>query len=899
MAVEQSRISLKFGDRTLEAAYQEKLYPSSRAKSRLGIVLAIILFSAFGLTDPMVSPDNVARAWFIRFAVALPTFFVMLSLTFTSFIKKRFQLVVFLFGLSMFGYTTLLFVDGDSVIYLYPAAYLLLFLWAYVASGLTIANGTLISLTGVAIYSVIALFFNPVPTAFYWYYMLVFASAITIGFVAAYFMEMYSRQNFLTNREIEERSAELRKLSRATEQSPAVVMITDRNGVIEYLNSKFTEVTGYAVEDCIGKKPSQLKSGEQDQAFYEDLWDTILSGKEWHGEICNRKKSGDLYWESASISPIRSTNDEITHFVAVKEDITDKKVAEEAFARKSMEAQLLYQATEIAAETESFEEALQNILDQLCLEIGWPIGHVYRPSVEDPEVLEPTDIWHLEDPDAFGAFREATERSSFSVGEGLPGRVMSTGKPAWIRNVQEDANFPRAQFATDIGVSSAFAVPVQIGVETVAVLEFFSTAEISPDNDLLRIMRNVGAQTGRLLERRRIQQELEIAREAADAANKAKSAFLANMSHELRTPMNAILGYSEMLIEEAEDLEPKDFAPDLKKINQAGTHLLALINDILDLSKIEAGKTEIFTEHFDIDDLIDQATSTAQPLMEKNGNRLEIVRGERLGEVHQDLTKLRQSLLNLLSNAAKFTHEGTITVTVHKERKDDEDWLTIAVSDSGIGIAADKLDRIFEEFGQADESTTRDYGGTGLGLPISRRFCQMLGGDITLKSVAGDGSTFTINVPAVFPKTDPAVETPSRPTGGADELRTIRASGAENTVLVIDDDPKARDIIERLLSKGGFDVVTASGGKEGLRLARELQPAAITLDVIMPDMDGWMVLKSIKSDADLEDIPVVVLSVVDEEAKGYSLGATDYLTKPVDRVRLLKVLERYRSDKPK
>jgi CheY-like chemotaxis protein/anti-sigma regulatory factor (Ser/Thr protein kinase) len=275
------------------------------------------------------------------------------------------------------------------------------------------------------------------------------------------------------------------------------------------------------------------------------------------------------------------------------------------------------------------------------------------------------------------------------------------------------------------------------------------------------------------------------------------------------------------------------------------------------------------------------------------------VRGERLGEVHQDLTKLRQSLLNLLSNAAKFTHEGTITVTVHKERKDDEDWLTIAVSDSGIGIGADKLDRIFEEFGQADESTTRDYGGTGLGLPISRRFCQMLGGDITLKSVAGDGSTFTINVPAVFPKTDPAVETPSRPTGGADELRTIRASGAENTVLVIDDDPKARDIIERLLSKGGFDVVTASGGKEGLRLARELQPAAITLDVIMPDMDGWMVLKSIKSDADLEDIPVVVLSVVDEEAKGYSLGATDYLTKPVDRVRLLKVLERYRSDKPK
>ncbi|MCK5669075.1 MAG: hypothetical protein KAI15_08310, partial [Gammaproteobacteria bacterium] len=235
--------------------------------------------------------------------------------------------------------------------------------------------------------------------------------------------------------------------------------------------------------------------------------------------------------------------------------------------------------------------------------------------------------------------------------------------------------------------------------------------------------------------------------------NQAKSAFLANMSHELRTPMNAILGYSEMLMEEAEDLEQEETIPDLKKIHQSGTHLLALINDVLDLSKIEAGKMEAFAEEIDLNMLMDEASAIAHPLLEKNKNSLIIKRNEDLGSAYQDMTKLRQTLFNLLSNAAKFTHEGTVTLHINRTEEAEVSWLTFAVSDTGIGIAEDKVEHVFEEFAQADNSTTRDYGGTGLGLAISKRFCKLLGGDLSVQSELGEGSTFTILIPAILPET--------------------------------------------------------------------------------------------------------------------------------------------------
>jgi signal transduction histidine kinase/DNA-binding response OmpR family regulator len=380
-------------------------------------------------------------------------------------------------------------------------------------------------------------------------------------------------------------------------------------------------------------------------------------------------------------------------------------------------------------------------------------------------------------------------------------------------------------------------------------------------------------------------EQLKQAMEAAEDASRAKSGFLANMSHELRTPMNAIIGYSEMLAEDAEDAGNEEAVADLKKIHSAGTHLLALINDVLDLSKIEAGRMDLYLEEFEIPAMVGEVVTTIDALVKKNDNTLNVELDPALGAMRADVTKVRQALFNLLSNAAKFTHRGEIGLVVQGERKDGEDWVRMAVSDSGIGIPPEKIDHVFEEFSQADETTTRDYGGTGLGLPISRRFCQMMGGDITVESSAGQGSTFTIRLPMEVELA--AEEAEAAPAAVTPE------PGEERLVLVVDDDPNALDLLGRTLQGAGVRVVTASDGQEALNLARTLHPAAITLDVLMPGMDGWEVLRELKGDPATRDIPVLMVTMTEDRELGYALGATEFLTKPVNRGQLVQLLDRY------
>jgi signal transduction histidine kinase/CheY-like chemotaxis protein len=389
--------------------------------------------------------------------------------------------------------------------------------------------------------------------------------------------------------------------------------------------------------------------------------------------------------------------------------------------------------------------------------------------------------------------------------------------------------------------------------------------------------------------------ELTVAKEAAEQANRTKSAFLANMSHELRTPLNAIIGYSEMLQEEAEDLDQPDFIPDLKKIHAAGRHLLALINDILDLSKIESGKMELYLETFDVPQLTRDVQSTIMPLVERNANVLEVRIAPEVRSMHADVTRVRQVLFNLLSNASKFTERGRITLDISRDVHGGTDWITFAVTDTGIGLSSEQLGKLFQAFTQADASTSRKYGGTGLGLVISRRFCQMMGGDISVTSEFGKGSCFTVRLPRVVSERRAAIPpTPSRP-------RAITPSGRPTpspaepiaTVLVVDDDQNARELMQRGLAKEGFRVVTAAGGEEGLRLARELQPDVITLDVLMPGMDGWAVLRALKNEPITAAIPVILITMVDDKDMGHALGAADYLPKPIDRERLVSLLHKY------
>jgi CheY-like chemotaxis protein len=384
-------------------------------------------------------------------------------------------------------------------------------------------------------------------------------------------------------------------------------------------------------------------------------------------------------------------------------------------------------------------------------------------------------------------------------------------------------------------------------------------------------------------------EEAEKAKTEAERANQSKSTFLANMSHELRTPMNAIIGYSEMLQEEAEDLGQEDFIPDLQKIHSAAKHLLNLINDILDLSKIEAGKMELYLESFDTNTLIEDVVATITPLVEKNRNTLKVNLLANLGTMHSDLTKLRQSLFNLLSNASKFTENGTITLTVISYTQEGKDWISFQVSDTGIGMTPQQIAKLFQAFTQADASTTRKYGGTGLGLAITKKFCQMMGGDINVESELNKGSTFTIQLP-IYVEKSIKVE----PSEKYDEQS--HCSGKNKTILVIDDDPTIHDLIKRFLSKQGFEVQTASSGQEGIRLAKEIEPEAITLDVMMPGMDGWTVLAALKADPQVAHIPVIMMTIVDNQNLGYALGATDYLLKPINRQQLVAVLDKYQSD---
>ena len=400
-------------------------------------------------------------------------------------------------------------------------------------------------------------------------------------------------------------------------------------------------------------------------------------------------------------------------------------------------------------------------------------------------------------------------------------------------------------------------------------------------------------------DRRRAEAEVAKAKDAAETANRTKSLFLANMSHELRTPLNAIVGYSEMLEEEAVERSLGDFSADLQKISQSGRHLLGLINDILDLSKIEAGKMELRLEVFEIETLLGEVESTIRMQAAKNRNTLDIRCDAGIGTMYGDLGKVRQGLLNLVSNAAKFTQGGKITLVAERQDMDGSDWITFRVSDTGIGLSAEQIVGLFQPFTQADASTTRRFGGTGLGLALTRRFCQMMSGDVTVQSVAGAGSVFTIKLPATIGKAsgDAARSTEegaaSRVAEGTPEPEDDTLPEPRTCVLVIDDDPLQRDLMQRYLRKEGFVVRTANGGANGLRLAQKLLPAAITLDVMMPDMDGWSVLAALKTDMVLRDIPVIMLTMVDDPVRGFTLGASDYATKPVNRRQLSHILQKY------
>lgn len=457
--------------------------------------------------------------------------------------------------------------------------------------------------------------------------------------------------------------------------------------------------------------------------------------------------------------------------------------------------------------------------------------------------------------------------------------------------------------------------------------------------------------------------EAEQSQERAEFANRAKSQFLANMSHELRTPLNAVIMYSELLEEEAEDRGLASFKDDLVKIHNAGRHLLSLVNGVLDLSKIEVGRMDLALESIDVRKLVQEILTTIAPLFDKRGNRVEVQVDDQAATMQADLTKVRQILFNLLSNANKFAEDSVVRLSVRRTaateaertaalerrtaivpptsegptggsdesndvRSNVDEYVEFVVEDSGVGMSEMQLDRLFRPFAQAETTTARDYGGTGLGLAISQGFCELMHGSIEVTSQLYVGSRFIVRLPQVVTSlehersdksprsTAEALRPASQAINRLNETSVSAANsdlissnssaqqGTETTearesafrlhrpVLIIDDDPAVRDVVTRALTSDGIKVISASDGEEGLALARSERPALIFLDVLMPKTDGWSVLATLKSDAGLRDIPVVMLSILNDAEFGYMLGASDFLNKPVDRDQIQKAVEK-------
>ena len=417
------------------------------------------------------------------------------------------------------------------------------------------------------------------------------------------------------------------------------------------------------------------------------------------------------------------------------------------------------------------------------------------------------------------------------------------------------------------------------------------------DGGLFSIFTNITELKKREDELNKTITELDVAREKADAANQTKSQFLANMSHELRTPLNAIIGLTEMLKEDAADDGLDDFEEPLDRVFNAGKHLLTLINDVLDLSKIEAGRVELFNETFELKQILDDVIKTSLPLAQKNENELIIDYKTEIDFVTADQTRVKQVVLNLISNACKFTEKGKITVGVNKILREGGDLISIDVNDTGIGMSDEQMSRLFNSFVQADSSTTRKYGGTGLGLTISKQLAILMGGDVVVNSELGKGTTFTATFLADFIGASESLKNLQQKTGSLIENVITLENNTGKTILIIDDDPTVSELMKRQLLKEGYKVVIAPNGKEGISLARDLKPDVITLDILMPEMDGWSVLRTLKADPEVSNIPVIMASILDEKNKGFSLGAADFLSKPIQKEYLMKSIRNLIGDK--
>ena len=600
------------------------------------------------------------------------------------------------------------------------------------------------------------------------------------------------------------------------------------------------------------------------------------------------EKSLELYQANADLRAAQEVLE-----ARVAERTAELADAIERLRWEAADRTLLHRAATLATVGESVETGLQQALTLVCEHIGWPIGHAYLCSSDDPDELLPSGIWHGPD-DRYHCLRDVTARSPFRRGVGLPGRVLETGEPEWIADVQSHPNFPRARLVHDLGVRAAVGFPVRIGRQTMAVLEFFADEAIQPDEHLLTLMRTVGMQLGRVIERRQFEQALAAAKDDAETANRAKSDFLANMSHEIRTPMTAILGFADLL---AESVSEPQALEAVGIVRRNGELLLSIINGILDLSKIEAGRLELERVEVATTALIAEVHSLMLVGAEAKALRLDV---EFVGPVPEvivgDPTRIKQILLNLIGNAIKFTEVGSVSLIV-RFLDAPQPMLQFDVVDTGIGMTAAETERLFEPFSQADSSTTRRFGGTGLGLTICHRLARVMGGEVVLvESARNVGTRFRATVAARVP---PGACLVAGGVVARQEPKPVVQDAdvrLEGRVLLVEDGRDNQRLISHILRRAGATVTIVENGRLGVEAALEAWAREEPFDVIltdmqMPVMDGYEAARFLRSRG--YPGPIVALTanaMSSDRERCLAAGCDDYATKPVDRRLLLATL---------
>ena len=659
---------------------------------------------------------------------------------------------------------------------------------------------------------------------------------------------------------------EIQKFKLGIDHSDNAVFITDIDGVIQYANPAFETIYGYPAEEAIGKTPRILKSGLIPDEQYKHFWSTLLTGGTVSGEITNKSKDGRLIPISGTNSPILDETGKTIGFLAVHQDITERKRSEEILKRRNDYLAASSEIARLVTSTLDINTIFTRTVNLISERFGFYFAAIY--SIEETgfnAILR----------EGTGEAGEKMKAQKYSVVIGsnsVVGKVAESAESLLLNVTEQEPLYQPNPLLLD--TRSEVAVPLRIGTRTLGVIDIQSTQTHAFSEDDISVLQSLADQVAVAIDNARSYELSQQLVKELREVDQLKSQFLANMSHELRTPLNSIIGFSRVILKGIDGAITDMQQQDLTAIYNSGQHLLGLINDILDLARIEAGKMELNFEEVHIGELVTSVMSTAKGLVKEKSIQLLQKIPEDMPAVRGDTMRVRQVLLNLISNASKFTDDGSITVeTLVQKAPDGKLEALINVTDTGPGISPEDQEKLFKAFSQVDGSATRKSGGSGLGLSICANLVQLHGGHIGVHSQVGHGSTFWFTLP-LFDQ--PIQEIPS----------------GKKVILAIDDDPQVIGLYERYLNPQGYYVVPLTDPSKARERILELKPYALTLDIMMPGKDGWTLLTELKSDPATRDYPVLVCSIIDQTDKGFDLGAADYLIKPILQEDLLHALER-------